>query len=295
MTSALTRATTAAIVAAAIMSIGLRVSGQANPSFEVASVKPNKSGDGRVAIGLQPGGRFTATNVPLRELIRFAYQVQPFQIVGGPGWLNSDRFDINAKAEGDVAAAPFGAGGPPGPLQLMMRSLLAERFKLVAHTEMRDMPIYNLVVARPDGRLGDKIQPSTLDCVALNAAARRGGGPPPAGLGQRPQCGIRLGPGSMAAGGVNLNTFANAISPLLQRVVTNKTGLTGNFEFDLQWTPDQLPQGPPPAGAPPLPPVDPNGPTIFTALQEQLGLKLESARGPVEVLVIDSAEPPTPD
>ncbi len=297
MTSRALKTATAAVFAGLIIGPGLPTSGQTNPSFEVASIKPNKTGDGRIGIGIQPGGRFIATNVPLRELIRFAYQVQPFQIVGGPGWLNSDRFDINAKAEGDIVPSPIGAGGPPGPLQLMMRSLLAERFKLAAHNETREMPIYNLVLARPDGKLGEKMQPSTTDCAALNAAARRGGPPPfaPAGPGQRPQCGIRLGPGSLAAGGVPMFTFANAISPLLQRVVTDKTGLSGNFDFDLQWTPDQLPQGAPPPGAPPLPPVDPNGPTIFTALQEQLGLKLDSARGQVDVVVIDSVEPPTPD
>ena len=102
---------------------------------------------------------------------------------------------------------------------------------------------------------------------------------------------MRIGPGLVSAGGFSMAQFANAIAPLLQRVVTDKTGLAGLWDFDFQYTPDQLPQGGP-AGAPP---IDPNGPTIFAALQEQLGLKLESARGPVQVLVIDSIEMPTPD
>lgn len=171
------------------------------------------------------------------------------------------------------------------------------------------MPIYNLVLARPDGRLGDRLKPSTLDCAALTAA-RRGGGPagraggPPAQVapGERPQCGMRMGPGNLSAGGMTITFFGNGLGPMLQRVVTDKTGLTGTFDIDLTWTPD-VPQGalnaPPAPGAPPganaPPPIDPNGPTIFTAVQEQLGLKLEPARGPVEVLVIDSVQQPTPD
>lgn len=280
-----------------------------NPVFEVASVKPNRSGANNIGIGLQPGGRFTATNVPVVQLIRFAYGLQPFQIVGGPSWANSDRFDITAKAEGDVAPAPLGAGGPPGPMQLMVRALLADRFKLVVHTETREMPIYNLVLARPDGRLGDRLKPSTLDCAALTAARRgggpgaRAGGPPPALTpGERPQCGMRMGPGNLSAGGMTITFFGNGLGPMLQRVVTDKTNLAGTFDIDLTWTPD-VPQGalnaPPTPGAPPganaPPPIDPNGPTIFTAVQEQLGLKLEPARGPVDVLVIDSVQQPTPD
>ena len=289
----------AAALTALIAGVGPQAQGQARPSFEVASVKPNESGDGNIRIGLQPGGRFTASNVPVTQLIRFAYQLQPFQIVNAPSWANNDRFDISAKAEGEVPPAPL--GGPPGPMQLMVQSLLADRFKLTAHTETRDMPIYNLVLARGDGRLGDKLKASTLDCAAI-AAARRGGGPPPApDFTARPQCGMRIGPGNLAAGGMALAAFANSLGPMLQRVVVDTTGLSGTFDFDLTWTPD-VPQGalnaPPPPGAPPGaagPAIDPNGPTIFTAVQEQLGLKLEPARGPVQVFVVDRLEPPTPD
>src|SRR5215470_16306950 len=133
----------------------------AQPSFEVASIKPNNSGDGRVMLGNQPG-RFTATNVTLRMLIRNAYQLQDFQISGGPGWLNSDHFDIVAKIDAAVQeqinasrGGGFGPAGGQGPsmLQLMLRSLLADRFKLAVHTETKESPVFALIVARSDGRL----------------------------------------------------------------------------------------------------------------------------------------------
>jgi uncharacterized protein (TIGR03435 family) len=276
---------------------GLRAQSQApaaNPSFEVASVKPNKSGTQQVMLGLQPGGRFTATNAPLRMLIRNAYQLQDFQLVGLPDWASSERFDIVAKAEGDVPPAPIGT---TGPIQLMVRSLLAERFKLAAHQEARELPIYALVVAKSDGKLGPQLRPAAVDCAAMMAArGRSGGGPPaPPPLAQRPVCGMRIGPGTMAGGGFPLSQLAQTLSQFVQRVVVDRTGLAGNYDLDLTWTPDQMPQGSPPPGAPALSPVDPNGPSIFTALQEQLGLKLDAQRGPVDVLVIDKIDRPTPD
>jgi uncharacterized protein (TIGR03435 family) len=262
-------------------------------AFEVASVKPNNSGENFIRFGMQPGGRFTAANAPLREIIRFAYALQNFQIVEAPGWSASERFDINAKAEGDV---PPGQPGTIGPVQLMMQSLLAERFALKARRESREMPRYDLVLARADGRLGPGLKPSTTDCQAIFAAARRGGGPPaPPGPGEPIQCGFRIGPGRMQAGAFPLSQLAGALAPQVQRFVIDRTGLTGNFDLDMTFTPDQMPQGAPPPGAPALPPIDPNGPSIFTALQEQLGLRLESVRGPVDVLVIESVNRPTPD
>jgi uncharacterized protein (TIGR03435 family) len=274
------------------------------PQFEVASIKPNKSGDMRVMLGVQPGGRFTATNVPLRLLIRNAYQLQDFQITGGPSWIAEERFDIVAKAEsGDQMGDPFRAeqSGQPSRGQLMIRALLADRFKLVVHDEEREMPIYGLVLARSDGKLGPQLKPSEVDCAAIMAAGRGRGrgqmpppGPPQAG-GPPPQCGIRIGPGNMAVGGSPLAQVANSLSMFAGRIVIDKTGLTGNYDFTLTWTPDQMANRPP--GAPPGPdgvaPVDPNGPSLFTAVQEQLGLKLDSQRGPVKMLVIDRVERPT--
>jgi uncharacterized protein (TIGR03435 family) len=275
---------------------------QSLPQFEVASIKPNKSGDGRVMLGVQPGGRFTATNVPLRLLIRNAYQLQDFQVVGGPSWIADERFDIVAKAEAnDALGDPFRAEqtGQPSRGQLMIRALLAERFKLAVHNEDREMPIYGLVLARSDGKLGPQLKPSEVDCAAIIAAARgRGRGPmppgPPGPGAPPPQCGIRIGPGNMAVGGSPMAQVANSLSIFAGRIVVDKTGLSGAYDFTLTWTPDQMPGGGQrPPGAPEPPPIDPNGPSLFTAVQEQLGLKLDSQRGAVAVLVIDRAERPT--
>jgi uncharacterized protein (TIGR03435 family) len=271
------------------------------PTFEVATVKPNKSGTNFIRFQTQPGGRFNAENVPVRELLRFAFQLQPYQIEGGPGWITSDRFDVIAKAEGEQP--PLGPG-QVGPIQLMMRSLLAERFGLVYHTATKEMPIFALMLARPDGKLGPKLTTSTTDCAAL-FAARRGGGPggppgppPPPGLGEKVPCGFRVSPGNMAGGSSPISQLAQFLSQSMGRPVIDKTGLAGNFDFEVSFTPDQLPPqgvGGPPPGVPPPPPVDPNGPSLQTALQEQLGLKLDSQRGPVAMFVIDKIEQPTPD
>jgi len=269
----------------------------AGPAFEVASIKPNNSGDGRVMLQQQPGGRFTATNVPLRLLIRNAYQLQDFQIVGGPSWIGSERYDIVAKAEdGTPPETPSLDRTGPSRIQLMIRSLLAERFQLVVHDETRELPIYALIVARSDGKLGPDLHKSEVDCNAIFAAGRGRGMPPPPAPpqpGERPQCGIRIGMGNLAMGGAPLSQFANSLAMFVGRTVQDKTSLPGSYDVNLTWTPDQMPQRPP--GAPEAPPVDPNGPSIFTALQEQLGLKLDSQKGPVSVLVIDRVERPKED
>ena len=258
-------------------------------AFEVASVKPNTSGDGRVMLAMPPTGRVTATNVPVRLLLQQAYQVQPFQIVGAPNWTASDRFDI-------VAKAPDGA--PPEQYRPMMRNLLADRFKLKAHMETSEMPLYALVVARADGKLGSNLSPAKTDCDA--ARGRRAGGPPPAPPqpGQPIECGFMIGIGTMNAGGMAMADLARSLSGFVNRFVIDKTGLSGKYDFQLTYTPEGrgLPGVPvaPPIGAD-VPAADPNGASIFTALQEQLGLKLDSQKGPVDVLVIDSIEQPTAD
>ncbi|MEP7304982.1 MAG: TIGR03435 family protein [Acidobacteriota bacterium] len=288
-----------------------------SPAFEVASIKPNKSGDGRVNIGMQPGGRYTATNVTLGMLLGQAYRLQGGpggapgnsnpQILNPPNWINSDHFDIVAKADGNA---------PPGQFPELVKSLLIERFKLAAHTESRELQVYALVLARSDGKLGPSLRPASPECAAMIAARGRRGGPPPGGPGGPggpgrgaiagpPQpgepmpCGMmRFAPGNLAAGGTPISQLATSLVPWVNRIVVDKTGLTGPYEIDLKWTPDQIPGGGPgPGGDPPpgIPPIDPNGPSIFTAVQEQLGLKLDSTRAPVEVLVIDHVEPPTPD
>jgi uncharacterized protein (TIGR03435 family) len=289
-------ATLGFVVASAVIAAQESSAPESRRAFEVASVKQNRSGSQMVLMGFPPGGRFNATNVTLKQLIASAYgtpQVLPqFRIIGGPPWIDSDRFDVTAKADTDFAPTP---GGPPAPLFEMLRSLLADRFKLVVHNETRDLPVYDLVLARADGKLGSQMQKSAVDCVAL-AAARRGGAPPPAPApGERPPCGVRMSPATITGGAVTMPQLVTVLSQRVGRTVVDKTGLTGSFDIDLAWTPEQLPTGTPPPGAPPLPPIDPNGPSIFTALQEQLGLKLDSTKGPVDVVVIDSVEHPTED
>jgi uncharacterized protein (TIGR03435 family) len=272
-------------------------------AFEVASIKPNNSGDGRVMMQMQPG-QLRATNVTLRLLIRNAYALQDFQITGGPAWIASDRFDLIAKMpEGfqQTPGPPPAPGGPPTPSQQMMRRLLADRFKLTVHNETKDSPIYALILARSDGKLGPQLKKSETDCAAVMAAARgRGPGampPPPGGPGGRGDnipCGIRIGPGALMMGGSPLANFAASLGTFAGRIVLDRTGLTGAYDINLTWTPDQMPR---PAGDGPPPllngvAIDPNGPSLFTAVQEQLGLKLDSQRGPVEVMVIDRAEKP---
>jgi uncharacterized protein (TIGR03435 family) len=265
------------------------------PAFEVASVKRNTSVGDPFGIGFAPGGRFKATSVKLRQLIADAYStagppLPDAQISGGPNWIDSDRFDIVAKAAEDTPSGPVG----PGPaaaqqMRLMLRTLLAERFKLTVHHETRELPIYALVMARSDGKLGPAFHKTEADCVAA-LAARGNASPIPGG----PFCGIRNGPGRLILSAVPMPVLATTLSRSVGRTVVDRTGLTGNFDGNLEWTPDQMPPTPPP-GAPPLPPIDPNGPSIFTALQEQLGLKLESTKGPVDVLVIDHVEKPSED
>lgn len=273
---------------------------QAPPQFEVASVKPNSSGVMKEMIETQPGGRFTATNVTLRQLIRNAYRLQDFQITGGPAWLASDRFDIVAKAEGGNLDDPFQAEKRGGATraQMMLRALLTERFKLEVHAESKELPIYTLALARTDGTLGPQLRASSRNCDAseIDRAEHAGPAARPALPTEPPPCGMRTLPGTILAGGVRLGQFASTLSALLGRVVQDRTGLSGDFELTLRWTPDQIPQGfDRKASAMGLTPIDPDGPSLPTALREQLGLKLDSQKGPVEIIVIDRAERPTPN
>jgi uncharacterized protein (TIGR03435 family) len=275
--------------------------------FDVASVKANKSGPTNIMIRMLPSN-FTVTNLPLRTLIMQAYRVSQYQLVGAPGWLDSERFDIIAKAP---------AGTRPEDTTLMLRGLLADRFKLKVRGDTRETQIYALVLARSDGRLGPKMSKSTDDCEKIIAerraaatAARAGGAGPlpipftPPGPNEKPVCAMNMrpmpvsnGPPLMAlrAGGQPLQILVNQISGLLNRRVVDRTGLAGLYDFELQYS--MMAQGPlttAPAGATtPTAPID-DGPTIFDAVRE-LGLKLESERGPVEHLVIESVERPTED
>jgi uncharacterized protein (TIGR03435 family) len=257
--------------------------------YEAASVKPNKEGPGESYIRRQPGGRLTAVNFPLRAMITFAYQLQGFQLVNAPAWLAEERFDIVAKLPGDPPPVPPGSG--PDPHMVAMRTLLADRFGLKVHRETQQLDIYALVKARPDGALGPALKPSSDECERVMKAVVNGA-PPPTGPGA-PMCGMRQNFGRMQMGGFPLSQFANSLSGTVGRYVVDRTGLTGPYDFVLTFAPEP-PRGPLPPGVE-LPPVDPNAPSLFTALQEQLGLRLESTRGPVEVLVVDAVDRPVSD
>ena len=267
------------------------------PRFDVASVKQNKSTNQFITAQVEPGGRFVAQNFSLKLLVAMAYKVRDFQIVGGPSWMDTDRFDITAKAERELP--PMQADGQIGPLELMLQSLLAERFGLVARPETQDRPMYALVFARADRRLGEKLQRSTVDCAAMLAERSRSGEPirgPLMGK-ERPVCGMAITPWSMRVGGVPLSQFASVLSQMTSRFVEDRTGLSGAYDIDLECTPPGARAGGPGGDASPIPapPLNPNGPTLETAVQEQLGLKLEATRGPVPMVVVDRAEAPTPD
>ena len=240
-------------------------------AFAAASIKSNKSGAQGGSSRMQPGGRYSGTNVTLRRVVNAAYSpLLAFQIVGGPGWMDSDRFDIEAKADGNL---------PPDQVRLMLRTLLADRFKLRVHRETRELASYALVTARTDGRFGPKLSRSTVDCPAGGNNEALGATPPQRG--QTPACAFIVGDGVLNGKGITMQGLAAELS-LVGRVVLDRTALEGTFDVALEWSPD--------TGAARTPA---DGSSIFTALQEQLGLKLEAIRAPSEVLVIDSAQRPS--
>ncbi len=220
-------------------------------AFEVASVKANKSATAMGNMNYGPG-KLTLTSFTLEGLVTWAYSVKDYQIVGAPPGFGTDRYDVNAKAYGAPDLAH---------LKLLLQALLSERFKLALHRETRQLPVFQLTV---DGKA--RMRPSS--------------GPVPPDLPQISEHGGERGK-QMTAQHATVKQLANALGWSIDRPLIDKTGLTGLYDFQLHWTPDEN---------------DPNGISLFTALKEQLGLKLESTKGPVEVLVIDHAErTPTPN
>jgi len=272
------------------------------PTFAVASVKPHPGND-RNASGpqMRPGGSFSAINVPLTVLIRQAYGIQGQFLVGGPEWLNVDRFDVLARAGTTVSRDDE---------RSMLQAMLADRFKLAIHHERRETSIYALAVARSDGRLRSRLRPTSSECVALMDARARGDAPrvPPTGLpsglpkpGDHAPCGfMRMAPGVVTGSGLSVADFAMALTELpprssgVDRIVQDRTGLNGRFDFDLEWTPDPTRNRASPNSTADGPTLS-DFPGIFTAVQEQLGLKLESAKASFDFVVIDHVERPTAD
>jgi uncharacterized protein (TIGR03435 family) len=237
----------------------------AQDSFEVVSIKPVAATDNRVMIRQAPGGRFTANGANVRMLIGMAYEVRDFQISGGPSWISDDRFEINAKADTEQDRIPR------EQFQKMLKNMLTERFGLKIHEEEKEGSVYHLVQSKSGVKMPENKE---------------------TGQGNRM---FRMGRGQINANGIPMGELARSLSQMLGRQVIDKTGLTANYDVELQWTPEpgqgaMFGMTPPPGAAPP---VDNSGPTIYTALEEKLGLKLESAKGPLKVLVIDSVTKPS--
>jgi uncharacterized protein (TIGR03435 family) len=203
-------------------------------------------------------------------LIRFAYPTVSGDVRGGPAWIGSERFDVRAKSAGPTTQST---------LQAMVRTMLAERFQLRAHYELVERPVFKLVVA--DGKPKPALKRTDLNCDEIRAARARGdlAAPTPG----RPTCSSTFGGGSLTAIGVPMSTLARLISSDAGRFVIDATNLEGDFEFRLSWNPRPLSDQP----------VD--RPTLFAALEQQLGLRLQPATAPVEIVVVDQIERPTPD
>jgi uncharacterized protein (TIGR03435 family) len=238
------------------------------PRFEVASIHRSASGNNLVHYQPGPGGRFNAENITVRFLLQMAYEVNDYQVIGAPAWTNTERYDVAARGD---------AGQPTRP---MIQSLLAERFKLALHTQKRELPVYRLLVAKggpklPASKAGACVPWSPESPVVIVPGQK-----------QPHFCGFR-GFGyegtdrKLDMDGVTLADLATALSRELHQTVVDATGLAGRFDVHLRWTP-VLPASP-----------DAGGPSLFTALPEQLGLKFDAGKGSVQVLVIDNIDRPT--
>jgi len=228
------------------------------PVFDAASVKLNRSGDSQSLRWHHDPGRLSAENVTLRDLVLYAYDVRNNQISGGPAWFDSDRWNVNATAAREISE---------GERRQMLQALLADRFELKIRREMKELPVYALVIAKSGSKLKANTDgaPGGMD-VSINFR----------------------GFSQLTAQNEPMSTLATILFNPTGRKVIDRTGIEGNFDFTLEWAPDPA-HTPSNDGAPD---ADPQGASIFTAVQQQLGLKLESSKGPVEILVIERAERP---
>lgn len=274
--------------------------GATTPAFEVASIKPNHSNENMIRIMFSPG-RFTANGVTIKELIKNAYHVKDDQLSGAPNWVSSDRFDIEAKMTDATAEMMQKLPRDQSVEQhrLLIQSLLVDRFKLKVGHQTKELPIYALVVAKN----GPKLVASTV------TPPPAGANPPPLAPGGPVRPGMmRMGPGELTASAVPVSILADALSgepEIGGRVIVDETGLKGKYDLNLHWAAEGpspmagMGPGPGAGGAPGgdagASAPDSTGPSIFTALEEQLGLKLEPRKGPVDVLVIQNIERPSED
>ncbi len=252
------------------------------PAFEVVSIKLDKSGGGMIRVRQTPDG-YSATNISLKMLLDAAYGIREDLISGAPGWADSARFDVDAKVAGaDVDALKKLTREQRGS---MLRSVLADRFKMTAHTETKLLPVYELVVAKGGSKLKEATPADANNGMKGPDGIPRGGSI------------MRMGGGELTAQMMQIASLANLLSRQLQTTVIDKTGLSGKYDFTLNWTPeegaDSMVKGGNASQQRAEPTPDAAGPSIYTALQEQLGLKLQSAKGPVETLVIDHVDMPS--
>jgi uncharacterized protein (TIGR03435 family) len=254
--------------------------------YEVASIKPNRSGTNMIRFMFNPSG-LSGTNVTLAMLIRTAYGIEENQISGGPSWLKSEHYDVDAKMDGATADALHKLAEDQRRVatQHMLQALLADRFKLAVHHDSKELSIYALVVAKS----GPKLQQAKPGDTYPNGIKG------PDGIGRGGV--MRMGRGQLTGQALPMSALARLLTGQLGRTVVDKTGLQGDYDFTLQWTPDESEgasfRGPDTGPQGSAPSADSSGPSLFTALQEQLGLKLESQNGPVETYVIDHAEKPS--
>ena len=271
--------------------------------FDVASIKPNRetfeehfirpASNGQSSfsgVRTMPGGRLQASWASIRPLITRAFEITPLQLEGGPSWLEDDKYDIDAKAGREATTAELNA---------MLRTLLAERFKLRTHVVTRQVPVYAITLARSDGRLGPNLKPTSPECMATPAKRQPGEQPPLPPPGARddaaPTCGLNwVGGGSggrrLSWGGTTMAALVNYLKPEFDGPVEDRTGLPGHFDVVLEYESTVLQR----AGRAPI--GDPStAPVLRDALQSQLGLKVEKSTGPLAITVIDAIERPTPD
>ena len=258
--------------------------------YEAATIRPSKGPvrGGQIGMWAAPDG-FSAWFITLQQIISVAYGVERFQISGGPSWLPSERFDIVAKMDATTADALEMLSQDRRVLaqQQMLQALLANRFQLTVHRETNELTIYKLVIAKG----GPKLQEAKPGDSYPNAQTFADGTHPGAGSMQ----GSVLS-GKVTGQAVPIAKLVHDLTQMLGHPVLDKTELKGVYDFKLQFTPDdrlQPPSGLAPNERLPVPPADSNAPSLFDALQEQLGLKLESGKGPVEVIVIDHIERPS--
>ena len=273
-------------VASIVAITGAQLLAQGPPTaFEAVSIKP-LTGDAPLVSGPSSPDRFEDPDTDLTFLIRYAHDLFEYQVVGGPGWVRSKRWQISAKA-------PAPARGPA--MRALVRQMLVDRFALKAHTETRELPVYNLVMARGDRQLGPGIKPSIVDCMPFLTGQRPMSESPREKESGMAACSVggsisKEGLLTPRLNGQPLSSLVRNLEASLQRRVVDRTGLKGNYDITFGYVDDNLlAQSSLRAAAP----AASEGPSLMTALQEQLGMKLESARGPVEVLVIDSVREPT--